>query len=150
MFDFYEVMQIAEVKAIHSALDPTMASIWRRKCRDYSLTFHTPLHMVYQLDPEFVLQNLYEMEYTVNGVSEDLESILEYLYKAKDPTYQPINPAETEELVDAALNNLIKKGLGKKPKQVEKKEVSLPKSGGLSFTDLAKAEESAEQGKSGF
>lgn len=151
--DFYDFLRYSELKAIYSALDPTLASIYRQKCRAYSETFHTPLHEVHNLDPEFVLQNLYEMEYTIRSVEEDIEGVLEYLYKMKDPTYNPLSKEDTEDLVDAALNNLIRKGLGKKLKKVILKEtidLPVPKSGGMTFGDLEKKEEIAEQGKSGF
>lgn len=49
-----------QIKAIESVLDPDDAASYRRICRLYSKTFHTPLQDVYQLDFEHVLSNYYE------------------------------------------------------------------------------------------
>jgi primosomal protein N' len=49
-----------QIKAIESVLDPDDTYSYRRICRWYSKTFHTPLHDVYSLDFEHVLSNYYE------------------------------------------------------------------------------------------
>jgi len=49
-----------QIKAIEAVLDPDDTYSYRRICRWYSKTFHTPLQDVYQLDFEHVLLNYYE------------------------------------------------------------------------------------------
>jgi len=49
-----------QIKAIESVLDPDDQYSFRRICRWYSKTFHTPLQDVYNLDFEHVLSNYYE------------------------------------------------------------------------------------------
>ena len=49
-----------QIKAIEAVLDPDDTYSYRRICRWYSKTFHTPLQDVYQLDFEHVLSNYYE------------------------------------------------------------------------------------------
>jgi primosomal protein N' len=49
-----------QIKAIEAVLDPDDTYSYRRICRWYSKTFHTPLQDVYKLDFEHVLSNYYE------------------------------------------------------------------------------------------
>jgi len=49
-----------QIKAIESVLDSDDAYSYRKICRWYSKTFHTPLQDVYKLDFEHVLSNYYE------------------------------------------------------------------------------------------
>lgn len=49
-----------QIKAIESVLDSDDAYSYRKICRWYSKTFHTPLQDVYNLDFEHVLSNYYE------------------------------------------------------------------------------------------
>ena len=49
-----------QIKPIESVLDSDDANSYRKICRWYSKTFHTPLQDVYNLDFEHVLSNYYE------------------------------------------------------------------------------------------
>ena len=81
-FSFYDLFELCRLKAIALAIDPTTESIYRMRCREYSEKFHTPLHVVErELDPIFVLQHLYEIQYSTRVVDEELNEILEQLYK---------------------------------------------------------------------
>jgi hypothetical protein len=155
--DLFSLFELAQLKAIEVAVDPTLESVWRSKCRDFSQKFFTPLAEVLNMDPSFVLQNLYEEEYTPASVREDLEGILERLYSIKDPTYTKIDKAELEELVDNVMNREIARAKKKKPitqqtiqEDIKKAELNKPKSGGINFSDLEKTDERGELGKSGF
>jgi hypothetical protein len=158
MSDFYSLFDLAQIKAIQVALEPTLESIWLIRCREYSVKYHTPLHVVVnELDPMFVLQQLFEDRFTPSDAEEDLEGILEKLYKIKDPSYSRMTAAETEELVDAVLNKELKRLSKKKNTSEEKpkpKEKSVvppnPKSGSMSFGSLESLESKVEANKAGF
>jgi len=157
--DFYQLFEIAEIKAIQSAMEPSLASIWRKRCRDYSEMFHTPLHVVVnELDPSFVLQALYESKYPPSVANYELEELLEILYKIKDPLYSRMSQEETEELVDNVLNREIKR-LSKKQRPTQEKIASdikaadhkkKPKGGSMDFSQLDKLETKSETNKAGF
>lgn len=155
MSDFYNLFELAQLRAISNAIEPTIESIWAMKCREYSQAFYTPLHVVVnELDPMFVLQSLYETHYTPASVDEELEEILEKLYKIENPLYEKISKEEMENLVDQVLNKELKR-LGKKKeisKKIElpKKEVEQPKSGFMKFDELEKQESQDELGKKNF
>lgn len=156
---FLELIEQAELLALHAAISPSIESIYRLKCRQYSVMFHTPLDRVMELDPAFVLQALYEDRFSASAVDEELEELLDRLYTIQDPTYSRISQAETEDLVDSVLQKEMKR-LGKnKPsektllaKNTSEKETKTtnPKSGGLSFESLEKADEAIEGNSNGF
>lgn len=161
MLDFYSLLEISELRAIYLAIDPTVDYIWRMKCREYSEKFYTPLHVVVnELDPDFVLQSLYEDKYSPKDTSEDIEGTLDVLYKMKDPNYSKLSAQQTEDFVDAALNKLNKfskkkedkkpvgpdKAMAKKTSEIAKK----PKSGSMDFKELEKIDSENESGATGF
>ena len=156
--NFYDFFELCRLRAIGLAIDPTVESIYRMRCREYSEKFNTPLHVVEtELDPMFVLQHLYEMQYSPRIVDEELNEILEQLYKIKDPDYVSISKEELEDLVDNVLNKEIKR-LGKKKRptqetiatEIKKAETQKPKSGSMSFGDLEKMDENVESHKINF
>jgi formate dehydrogenase maturation protein FdhE len=155
---FYDLFEICRLRAIALAIDPTTESIYRMRCREYSEKYHTPLHIVEkELDPMFVLGHLYEVQYSPKVVDEELNAILEELYKIKDPNYAPMSKEELEDMVDAVMNKEIKRlSKNKRPTQetiatdIKKAEVQKPKSGSMSFGDLEKLEQTAESNKMGF
>ena len=158
MNSFYDLFEICRLKAIALAIDPTTESIYRMRCREYSEKFHTPLHIVEkELDPLFVLQHLYEVQYSPRVIDEELNEILEQLYRIKDPNYAPMSKEDMEDLVDAVLNKEIQR-LSKKKRptqetiqqEIKKDEIKKPKSGSMSFGDLEKLEENIESSKAGF
>lgn len=156
--NFYDLFELAQIKAIAVALEPSLESRWRIRCRSYSEMFHTPLHMVMDLDPMFVLQALAESKYPPSIVEGELEELLDLLNKAKDPTYSRLTAQETEDLVDAVMNKELSRISKKKvPTQetiqseiiADTKKNTLKK-GGISFTDLESLESKSESSKSGF
>jgi hypothetical protein len=155
--DFYSLIELSQIKAIQLAIEPSLESIWRIKCRQYATTFHTPLHVVMnELDPTMVLQALYEQQYTPGMVDEELEELLDILNKIKDPTYSRMSPEETENLVDAVLNREIERAAKKKAPTQQTIETAIktaavkPKSGGMDFSQLETMESKAETNKAGF
>jgi hypothetical protein len=158
--DFYQLMELSQLRAINCAIEPSRDSLWREKCREYSVRFFTPLHIVINdLDPMFILQALYEEQFSRFIVEEELEEILEKLYTVRDPDYTSVSKEELEELVDNVLNKEIaRKSKKKKPTQEtiqndikeNSKKSLLPKSGSMSFKDLNRIESSSESNKLGF
>jgi hypothetical protein len=157
----FDLCELHEIKAIGAALQPSVEAYWRRKCRDYSVKFHTPLHTVMnELDPSIVLQALYEDLYDPRIVNEELEELLETLNIIKDPNYSKLDPQELEDLVDAVMNREIARAAKKKAPTLdsikaavianEAKKQRIPKSGSMDFSSLEKLEEKDEFGKSGF
>jgi hypothetical protein len=157
--DFYDILELAELKAIESAISPTMETIWRMRARDYSQKFFTPLHIVLnELNPMMVLQALYEDKYPPSIVKDELEELLEYLYKIKDPTYEKMSKEDVENLVDAVINKEnSRKTRNKKltPENIEAEiktqevKKTFPKSGSMSFDNLNDLESTFEN-KTGF
>lgn len=153
--DFYSLVEFSQLKAIHAALEPSIDSIYRLKCREYSIKFHTPLHVVVnELDPVFILQSLYEDQYHPSIVEDELEELLERLRTIQDPTYSKMSQEDVEDLVDHVMNKEIKRmGLSKKPKEVKKeepKEKTVAKSGSMDFSSLQRSESDSESGKGNF
>lgn len=158
MSSFYDLFDICRLRAISLAIDPTTESIYRMRCREYSEKFHTPLHVVEkELDPIFVLQHLYEIQYSPRVIDEELNEVLEQLYRIKDPNYNPMTKAEMEDLVDAVMNKEIAR-LSKKKRptqetikdEVLREEIQKPKKGSMDFGDLEKLEGSLETPKTNF
>jgi hypothetical protein len=161
MLDFYSLFELAEIKAINAALQPSLESVWRMRCREYSTLFHTPLHVVmYELDPEMVLQALNEEKFPPRIVEEELEELAEILYKIKDPKYSRLSKEDLEEMVDAVLNREIARAEKKKKaptqqeitSEVKAAEVKskIPKSGGMNFSNLEKIDSDSEANGPGF
>lgn len=155
MINFFDLYELSQIKAIGLALQPTPQSIWNMKCREYSQKFYTPLHEVHKLDPQFILDTLYQDKFHPSIIEEELEELLEILYKIKDPTYSVINKEELENLVDNVLNKEIMRASKKKTptlpeitSQVKAEENRLPKSGGIDFKALEELE--ALENTSGF
>jgi hypothetical protein len=162
--NFYDLIHHAELLAIGVALSPTPESIYSIRCREYSDRFRTPLHEVYDLDPMFVLKNLYEDKYQPSEIHDEMEDLLDKLYTMQDPTYSRMNKQDLEDMVDAVMNKEIKRlaktkdpitGELKNPllaKKTSDKEVKPipPKGGSMSFESLEMSDEAAEGNKGGF
>ena len=159
MSDLLSLLELSQIKAIGNAIDPTLESIWQLKCREYSKTFHTPLHVVLDLDPELVLDSLYAEKYGLGIEDSEIEDLLEILYKIKDPTYSKISREEMEAMVDMVINKetarlkkqkVVETSLpGDKPIEINPVKPQV-KSGGMNFADLEKQEAGQELNGEGF
>lgn len=112
--------------ALADALDSDSISTYRRICRIYSKTFHTPLHEVYELPYNFILQNIFE--HNIDSVDE--ESLMEMAYEIINGTeeeealiQEQIKMFEKEE--KKRLASLKKRKKIKANKKTEKEEMSL-------------------------
>ncbi len=152
--DFMELFEFYKIQAISNAINPTMDSIWRLKCREYSKNFNTPLWEVENvLDPRHILLSLEEEKYHPSIANNEMEELLDELYRIKDPTYTKMSKETLEELVDHVLNKEIKRLNSKKaptPESIEaeikKSESRTPKSGSMNFSDLEKIESEPNTG----
>ena len=141
MTNFFDILEHSQLRAIDAAINPTAESIYRIKCREYSIKFHTALDQVMKLDPMFVAQTLFEDLFHPSIVNEELEELMDKLYIMKDPNYSRMKQEEVEDLVDAVLNKEIARAAKKKitsqeiTSQIRAAEAK-PKSGGLDFKDL--------------
>ena len=137
----YELIEIAKLKAILSKLQPDEAFTWRSIEREYSKTFHTPLHEVRKLDPEEVMLALCEdgLERFNTDEESELQAVLDNLYSIEDPEYDRKRDEEeiayNEQAVREEEEKLRKKELKKKAKETPAKE--LPKSGGINLSYLS-------------
>jgi len=155
MVNFFDIYELSHIKAIGLAISPTPQSVWQMRCREYSQQFHTPLHVVMELDPQLILDSLYQSKYDPSVVEEDLEGLLEILYKIKDPNYSSISKEDLENLVDNVLNREIARAAKKKApslpeitSEIKASEIKNPKSGGMTFGELEQLE--SQENTSGF
>lgn len=63
----YDFLQSLQILALDAVVRPDWEAAYRRICRWYSKNFCTPLHLVFTLPPDAVIQNYYE------GLYEELE-----------------------------------------------------------------------------
>ncbi len=154
--DFYSLIEYCQLKAMNSCIDPSLESIWNLKCREYSLLFHTPLHVVHTLDPTFILTNLYEHQYHPSIVESELEDLLDKLYVIQDPSYTKMSKEEMEALVDTVMNKEIARMAKKKkltPQKIAseiKEETFRPKSGSMNFSELESLDSRSGLNKGSF
>ena len=148
--DFYTLLELSQLRAIEAAINPSSDSIFRIKARQYSVTYHTPLSEVMQMDPLTVMQALEEEKYNISTFEEDPEGLLDQLYKIKDPNYSKMSKEDTENLVDAVLNKELKRLSKKKAPTQETIQAEIkasevkPKSGSMTFGDLEKIDSQTE------
>ena len=138
---FRTLLQYCKVKAIADLLSPNEESYWRESCRYYSKTFNTPLHEVERMDPEHVLLHNFENQIEHLDIDEEVESLLEQVYRVEDPDYDK----HKEEDLGQFIQNVQAGAYEKKPapkKALPKKEVvaeipkDTPTSGSVDFSNL--------------
>jgi len=97
---FNDLLTLCKLKAIDSLLTPTEESTWKSFCRAYSERFYTPLPQVYQMDMEEVIGTILEANYADLDVFEEIEGILEDIYKLEDPNYMKKQKEESKAFVE--------------------------------------------------
>lgn len=88
MLNFTDLLETAEAEALFEKLQPTELYIWESICRSYSKNFNTPLHMVMELDPLFVIKTHYASQLDDTDLEETLEQFLDSLYALQDPNHE--------------------------------------------------------------
>lgn len=94
---FQDLLEYCKIKAIKDSLLPDEETIWKSLCRSYSEKFHTPLHYVETMDPEKVIQTIFDSQHDKTDVFENIENILDTIYSIEDPEYKK----KKEENLDA-------------------------------------------------
>jgi len=99
MIEFQDLLDYCRAEALASKVSPTEDSVWRSICRDYSEMFHTPLHLVLQMDAEHVVLNVYEKQAEGLDIEDyqKLEYIMDVLRTIEDPNYEAVKSKEQEE-----------------------------------------------------
>lgn len=148
---FQDVIDLARSIALASKVSPTEESVWRSMCRSYSTKFATPLHLVMELDPEFVLIHHYESQFDeLDDLEEIIESFLDVVYGLEDPEYEKAKKDNDDEFAEEveqqellrvakvkAKAEALKKTASEEPKAPDS---NLPQSGGINLSYLASEE----------
>jgi hypothetical protein len=165
MITLQEIAESCRAEAIAGRLSPTELSNWRYFCREYSKTFHTPLHEVLVMSPEKVILAYFEEQLDKKrlGEAEDFESIVTEVRRIEDPDYDEHREKEMDDFVagiEAWEENRIKTGapiptpkrkkvasapepkVEEKEPEMEQPPADLPKSGFVDFSRFSKDEES--------
>lgn len=137
-----EFIEYCKAIALESALAPSEEATWRYICRQYSQKFYTPLHEVFKLDPELVLVNVFEQGLDDRDVEEEIEVILEDIYRLQDPNYE-VNNAEYLKQVDERILREEEERQAKinKNKKPAPKTDDKPKGGFLDLSYLEKIDQ---------
>jgi hypothetical protein len=91
-----EYKKYAEI-AFANVADPDESAYYRQICRFYSKTFFTPLHQVFNLDPELVVSAYFEERASQLEENGDLE---EHLAKIADPDYDENEERLLQEFIE--------------------------------------------------
>lgn len=149
-----ELVELCRAEAISCKLSHTEASAWRSYCREYSKMFHTPYHLVLDMEPEFVVLAVCEDNLDDINVEENLENLMNRIYTIEDPSYEASQEQELQDWIKDAENeekdrvsegrpvhSKKKKTVPKKPVE-EKKEAR--KEGYLDLSYLEKQDNESE------
>lgn len=102
--DFQDLLNYCQAQAIANTLEGNEVTVWRSLCRSYSKSFHTPLYIVLDMDPEHVMLSVFEEQLDEFDEEKDIESILDKIYSLEDPDYENSKKEELDEFIrDAEL-----------------------------------------------
>lgn len=153
MITLSELIDTCKSEAIFSKFSPTEASSWRWFCREYCKLFHTSLHIVQSLSPEFIILNVFEEHFDSKSASKDEDFLFlkEQFKILKDPNY---NINEEKAFDDFVANmerfesrRLKENGKIPAPKRKNNKESTekivkeMPKEGFIDLSYLTSEEE---------
>jgi hypothetical protein len=158
MIEYSEILSWAHAQAILNTLESSEVAVHRQICREYSKKFHTPLHLVLQMDPHDVILAYYEdlLENFDKDEPKHMEYILDTIYTLEDPNYSTEKGNELQEFIDKAEQEEEERVAAGRPihkamkKQVtlkhdsEKPDPALPKrptGGSINLSYLSKEEE---------
>lgn len=109
------LIDFCQAVAIADSLTAGEETNYRYICRHYSKTFHTPLHVVYTLDPEDVIRAFFEDQMDARDTEKDIESILDRIYELEDPNYVKAKKTEVSEFIKLAEKEERERIAAKKP-----------------------------------
>jgi hypothetical protein len=98
MIRLAEIIESCKAEALAGRFSPSEVTDWRYFCREYSKTFHTPLHLVLEMAPEQVILAVLEDQLSRKNlnVTEELEQVIEEVRRLQDPNYD----ANAEKVMD--------------------------------------------------
>lgn len=145
---FKAVADLAQAEAIAEKLSPTNDGTWRSICRAYSKKYSTPLHLVVEMAPEFILQHHYEGEFEDVDLEEHLDQFERMIRMIEDPNYVQEEAEELDDFIEKAerdeeerlakgkpIHRAMKGGLNSL-QEASIPETELPKQGFVDFTKL--------------
>lgn len=97
-----DVIDLCRAEALAYKLVPSDEADWRWFCREYSKTFHTPLHLVEAMTPEYVIVRVLEdgLDSKHLRKREDASKVIEELRRVEDPNYDLTQAEEFEEFAE--------------------------------------------------
>lgn len=152
MITLNDIIDFCRAEALAGKLYPSEVSDWRWFCREYSKTFHTPLHLVLEMDPEHVV--LCVLEEGLDGKrlrnEKDVESIIDELRRLEDPDYESSKRMddwaagieEWDDAREAAGLPVPKTNATVAHPEPSLQPKEMPKEGGINLAYLAKEDQS--------
>lgn len=149
---FKDILDLSQVEAVANKLGPTEEGIWRFYCRKYSKLFHTPLHLVHEMDATMVLREVIEDRLDGEDEMENIDKYLDTIYMVEDPDYETQRDQAEDDFLQLAQEEEAERvRLGKPIHPALKGEstlipdpapkTTLPKSGGINLQWLEKEEQ---------
>lgn len=136
------LLEYCQSVALAEKFNRTEDGIYRSICQTYSKTFHTPLHLVFELDPVEVL-TAYFTEWLDNrnlDEEEDVEELHELILGLIDPSYLDNKEDELNKYMKILAKEEKAKAKTKSKAKGTAPKVELPKSGGINLSYLEKEE----------
>lgn len=149
-----EIIDVCRVEAIVSRISVSEESEWRAFCRYYSENFHTALHIVLVMEPEFVIKHCFEHKLQNVDVLEKMTELMNEVYVIEDPEYEAttspdlaefIAKAEADEVARVKAGKPVHKNKNKKfdeasliPETPKELPPNLPKEGFVNLGYFAK------------
>jgi hypothetical protein len=147
--EFKELLEALQIEGILDKFYPTDASVWESICREYSKQFHTPLHLVLEMPPTFILRHYYANQLDDIKLDDKAEHLLEIIRAIEDPNYEKTKEEEITEFLDDAEREeeeRVKSGislsqhLSKKKKNKKPAKPEEPKKGFIDLSYLEREE----------
>jgi hypothetical protein len=136
-----DIVKIQEI-ALADHLSPDISHLYRKICRSYSATFHTPLHLVYSLPPSQVIRDHYEHFLDQIKDEEVLDSLI---FRALNPNTDEDEEEEIQDFISMIEQEEEEKQKAKTLKEQESLD-QMPSNGTVSKSyDLPEEQELAKE-----
>lgn len=97
-----DIVDYCRALAIADSLSAGEVANWRYMCRQYSKAFHTPLHLVLEMEPEHVILAFFEDQMDRKDVDDEVENLLDSIYELEDPNYTAEKRSELDGFIKEA------------------------------------------------
>jgi hypothetical protein len=109
------IIHYARATAIADALAPDEEANWRTICRGYSKNFHTPLHLVLAMDPEYVARAYFEDQMDDMDTDKEIDNLLDIIYTIEDPSYESEKREDLKDFMRETEKQELERLKAKKP-----------------------------------